>query len=133
MGVSYKAIALILFNVVLASAGQIVLKVGTSKLGTLLKPGQPIIDIVKGAIKAMFTSPYILGGMAIYAFSAIFWIIILSRVRLSFAYPMISLSYVLVVVLSAVLLHEKVPLVTVAGLLLICGGVSLIGFGASAH
>jgi len=127
---SLLSIALILFNVTLAAIGQLVLKVGTSKLGGLMKPSHTIPEAVVCAVKAMFT-PYIFGGMMIYAFSAITWIIILSRVDLSFAYPMISLSYVIVVILSALVLSEKVPLIAIPGLLLICVGVSLIGIGYS--
>ncbi|MDH7481204.1 MAG: hypothetical protein QHH26_04395 [Armatimonadota bacterium] len=127
---SLLSIALILFNVMLAATGQIVLKIGTSKLGGLIKPNHSIFEAAFCAIRAMFT-PYIFAGLMIYAFSAITWIIILSRVDLSFAYPMISLSYVLVVILSALILSEKVPLIAVPGLLLICIGVSLIGIGYS--
>lgn len=127
------SIALILFNVMLAAVGQIVLKVGTQQLGgALVKPGATIIGTVLGAVRAMFT-PYIFTGLMIYAFSAVTWIIILSRVNLSFAYPMISLSYVIVVILSAVLLRERVPLITIPGLILICIGVSLIGIGSNSH
>jgi len=127
------SIALILFNVMLAAVGQIVLKVGTQQLGgALVKPGATIIGTVLGAVRAMFT-PYIFAGLMIYAFSAVTWIIILSRVNLSFAYPMISLSYVIVVILSAVLLRERVPLITIPGLILICIGVSLIGIGSNSH
>jgi drug/metabolite transporter (DMT)-like permease len=57
---------------------------------------------------------------------------ILRQVNLSFAYPMISLGYVVVVVLSAVLFREKVPWTIVVGLVLICGGVSLMGIGYGA-
>ncbi|MCL6518963.1 MAG: hypothetical protein K6T99_03970 [Armatimonadetes bacterium] len=127
---SLLSVALILFNVMLAATGQIVLKIGTSKLGGLIKPNHSILEAAFCAIRAMFT-PYIFAGLMIYAFSAITWIIILSRVDLSFAYPMISLSYVLVVILSALILSEKIPLIAVPGLLLICIGVSLIGIGYS--
>lgn len=127
---SLLSVALILFNVMLAAIGQLVLKIGTSKLGGLIKPSQSIPEAAFCAIRAMFT-PHIFAGLMIYAFSAITWIIILSRVDLSFAYPMISLSYVIVVILSALVLSEKIPLIAVPGLLLICIGVSLIGIGYS--
>ena len=128
---SMISIALILFNVTLAAVGQIVLKFGTTKLGAM-QSGQSPIMAMASSLKSMFTNPYIFAGMMIYAFSAITWIIILRRVPLSFAYPMISLSYVLVVVLTAVVpppVREKIPLLAIPGLLLICMGVSLIGIG----
>ena len=126
---SMMSIALILFNVTLAAIGQIVLKFGTTKLGAVQQ--SPIMAWTS-SLKSMFTNPYIFAGMAIYAFSAITWIIILRRVPLSFAYPMISLSYVMVVILTAVVpppVRERIPMLAVPGLFLICLGVSLIGIG----
>ena len=130
---SLVSVALILFNVALAATGQIVLKYGTVKLGAI-QPGQSPLMAMVGSLKSMFTNPYIFAGMAIYAFSAITWIIILRRVPLSFAYPMISLSYVMVVLLTAIVpppVREKIPLLAIPGLFLICMGVSLIGIGYS--
>lgn len=129
--ITLTSVALILFNVTLAAVGQIVLKFGTTKLGAMQSGQSPIMAAV-GSVKAMFTNPYIFAGMMIYAFSAITWIIILRRVPLSFAYPMISLSYVLVVLLTAIVpppVRERIPTLAIPGLLLICLGVSLIGIG----
>ncbi len=54
----------------------------------------------------------------------------ISRVRLSVAYPLISMSYFLVVILSAVILHEKVNWkMAITGLAFISAGVSFIGLG----
>lgn len=127
---SMLPMVMILVNVLLGSFGQLSLKYGVSKIGTLCStPGLP--GMALGALKA-FVTPYVFLGLAMYAISAILWLNILSQVRLSIAYPMISLSYVLVVVLSSVLLREKVHAVTIAGLVFICLGVSLIGAGYSA-
>ena len=128
---SLVSVCLILFNVLLAACGQIVLKYGTTKLGAV-HAGQTPVSAIAGSLKAMFTNPYIFAGMMIYAFSALTWIMILRRVPLSFAYPMISLSYVVVVLLTAIVpppVREKIPLLAIPGLILICSGVSLIGIG----
>lgn len=126
---SFLPVVLILINVCIAAVGQIVLRYGAAKLGDL-NPGKDIFASFLGAIKGMIT-PYVFLGLALYAISAVIWIVVINQVNLSFAYPMISLSYVLVVLLSAVVLHERVSLVTVVGLLFISGGVSLIGIGYS--
>ncbi len=74
--------------------------------------------------------PWILGGLALYVISTFFWMMIISRVRLSVAYPLISMSYPVVVVLSAVILHEQVYWrFAAAGLVFISLGVSFIGLG----
>lgn len=120
-------IILILVNVVIASTGQLLLKYGISLQGKF-QASQGMASSMLDSFKCMFT-PYVFLGLCLYAVSAVIWIRILKQVNLSFAYPMISLSYVLVVVLSALILREKVPMVTVGGLALICCGVSLIGIG----
>lgn len=124
---SMLPLVMILVNIVIGSIGQLSLRYGASRLGDL-HSGSGIAASLVGALKGIFT-PYIFLGLMLYAVSAVIWIFVLNQVNLSFAYPMISLSYVVVVVLSAVLLHEKVPMVTVGGLLLISIGVSLIGIG----
>lgn len=124
---SIMPIVMLLINVVLGSTGQILLKVGTTHLGRV-REGQSLAVGLMESLKGIFT-PYILLGFSAYAISAVIWVWILRQVNLSFAYPMISLSYVLVVLLSAFLLGEKIPAVTIVGLVLISAGVSLIGIG----
>ncbi len=54
------------------------------------------------------------------------WTVVLSKLDLSLAYPMVSMSYVLVVFLSWLILKEPVNVMRIAGLVVICGGVLLI-------
>ena len=124
---SLVPVILILVNVVLASAGQLALKYGVNSLGGLSADGG-LTGLLSGVARAVCT-PYVFLGFALYGVSAIIWLHILSQVRLSIAYPSISLSYVVVVILSSAVLKEKVHPVTIAGLVLICFGVSLIGVG----
>lgn len=49
-------------------------------------------------------------GFALYGLASLTWLIVLSKVQLSSAYPMLSLGYVAVLLLSAWLFHE--PLTT---------------------
>lgn len=115
---------MIFINVLLVSVGQIILKYGTS-----LVPELENESMLAHTIKVFF-SPTVLAGVAIYAISAVIWVAILGKVKLSLAYPLISSSYVLVVILSAWLLNEKVAGITIIGLIAICVGVSLIGVGS---
>ena len=126
---SMLPLIMIFVNILLGSIGQISLRFGAAKLGNL-HTGQGIVGSLVSAFRGIFT-PYVFAGLMIYALSAVIWIFVLNQVKLSFAYPMISLSYVIVVLLSALILHERVPLVTIGGLVLITIGVSLIGIGYS--
>ncbi len=125
-----RTFLLLLFSITLGSFGQICLKVGmtASKAAASTQP-----DSLAGTLISLLGSmaqPYVLLGLALYIISTITWLLLLSKVRLSVAYPMISISYVFVVILSAILLKENVAWSkAVPGLLLISGGVSFIGLG----
>ena len=127
---SMLPLIMIFVNIILGSVGQISLRFGAAKLGNL-HTGQGIMGSLACAFRGVFT-PYVFFGLLLYAVSAVIWIFVLNQVKLSFAYPMISLSYVIVVLLSALILHERVSLVTIGGLVLISVGVSLIGIGYGA-
>ena len=74
----------------------------------------------------LFTNPYVLFALGLYAISVLLWLVVLSRVPLSYAYPMVSLSYVLVVLASKWILGESISWIRWVGVFLICSGVALI-------
>lgn len=120
------SIFLILVSVSLAAIGQLCLKVGMNQVGVLgenlLK--QPFVIILK-----VITNYQILVGLLLYALSAFSWLIVLSRVDLSFAYPFVGLSYVIVVLLAFLFLKEPLNLYRVAGSIIILVGLIIIARG----
>jgi drug/metabolite transporter (DMT)-like permease len=66
--------------------------------------------------------------VVIYAFSVLFWLVGLSRVPLSYAYPFLSLSYVVILAASYFVLGEQVSVLRLAGVGLICGGVISVAY-----
>jgi len=75
-------------------------------------------------------TPWVLLGLGLYVISTFTWLLVISRVRLSVAYPMISISYVMVMLLSWLILREKIDwAVAAAALVFIGAGVSFIGLG----
>lgn len=117
---TFSSFCILVFSIMLGSVGQICLKLGMS---THTSSGE-------SSFMSVYCRPYILIGLGIYAISTLTWMLVISRVRLSIAYPMISLSYILVVLLSIFVLHEKVNLFYASFALLCIGiGVSFIGFG----
>jgi len=113
----------ILISVCLGVLGQLSMKYGTNQIGAI-DFAQPLQFLAQA-----FTNLYVLAGLALYAISSVLWIITLSRVDLSFAYPLVSLGYVLVLVLSASLFKEKILPVHYFGVLLIIAGVIFITRG----
>lgn len=65
-------------------------------------------------------------GFIIYGLSAVCWLWVLSRVQLSMAYPLLSLTFPIVVALSAILFSESISSMRWAGVGVIVLGVSLL-------
>lgn len=115
-------IGILLIAIALGAAGQIFLKVGVNSLGEKPAPLQ--------IIKSIVTVPAVFLGFFCYATSSLFYLVALSKLDLSYAYPMIALSYVAVVILSWKYLGESVSALRIAGLAVIIVGVVLVGMSA---
>lgn len=73
----------------------------------------------------IFTDIWVLSGFAAAVVAGVCWVLALRGAALSFVYPFMALSFVLVPVFAAWLLDEKINVVQVAGMAMIVGGVSL--------
>ncbi len=89
--------ALILTGVLLNAAAQLFLKAGTTAVGHFEFHLDNAIPV---GMKLAF-QPYILGGLGCYVVSVVVWILALSRVPVSVAYPMLSIGYIV----NAVIAH----------------------------
>lgn len=118
---------LIFIPIIIAAAGQIALKLGMNKIG--------MVDFAKIRLFTFFlktfTTPLVLFGLFLYGLSTMLWLVVLSREKLSFVYPMVAFSYVLTVILSMVILREEVPWLRWVGLGVICLGIFLIAKSSS--
>ncbi len=119
-----KDFLLLFFNVLLTVIGQILFKQGMTMVGRI----NGLRDASAKLIQA-FLNPYVLSGIAIYGFTTLVWLVILSRVKLSIAYPMLSSGYVLSILFSWMLFKESVPKIRILGALIICVGVYLVAQG----
>lgn len=116
-----KNLLLILLTVFINTSGQLVLKTGMNKVGHI-----SIRHNLLGGLWSAVTTPHVILGFTFYVVSAALWLVILSKVQLSWAFPMLSMSYVLVVVLSHFFLHETISLQKMMGTLVIVLGVFLV-------
>jgi multidrug transporter EmrE-like cation transporter len=82
--------ALILTGVLLNAAAQLLLKAGTNTLGVIT----PNLGNAWPLAGKIALNPHFLGGFACYGISVLVWIVALSRVPVSIAYPMLSIGYV---------------------------------------
>ncbi|OIO87754.1 MAG: hypothetical protein COW32_03805 [Candidatus Aquicultor secundus] len=118
-----RSIALIVFSITLAIAGQLLLKSGMNQVGRI---GTGDLVYYKDMLIKTFLHPYVLFGLALYFLSSIVWLIVLSRVNLSFAYPFAGLGYVIVMIISWRFMNEPVSAIRFIGGALIGLGVVFI-------
>lgn len=88
---SSLSLTLILCGVLLNAVAQLLLKAGTNTIGHFAFQAENFVPV---AVK-LALQPYILGGIVCYMVSLVVWIMALSRVPVSIAYPMLSIGYVL--------------------------------------
>ena len=70
--------------------------------------------------------PHILGGLTCYVISVVVWILALSRVQVSIAYPMLSLGYVVTAFIAWAFMGEAVSAMRMSGIAVIIVGVFLV-------
>jgi multidrug transporter EmrE-like cation transporter len=114
--------ALVLFGVLLNAAAQLLLKAGTNSIGHFEFSGANLVPIGW----KVATQPYILGGLMCYAISVVVWIIALSRVEVSIAYPMLSIGYVVNAIAAYLLFGEAVGVQRLVGIGIIVVGVYVV-------
>lgn len=115
-------IVALLIAISFSVCGEMLLKVGMNQVGTLDLTGTHAIP----TLFRTFTTPAVLVGFILIFGGSLFWLSVLSKAHLSWAYPMLSMSYILVVFLSAWLLNEPVTAWRIAGVLTIIAGVFMV-------
>jgi multidrug transporter EmrE-like cation transporter len=68
--------------------------------------------------------------MACYCLSIGIWLIVLSRLEVSAAYPLLSIGYIITAVVGYFFLDENVDSSRIAGIALICVGIVFISRSA---
>lgn len=124
---SLISIALLVVSVGFATAGQITLKAAMEAIGRI---GTAQVSDAGQTIGRAIREPLLWGGLVLFGISALFWLVVLSRVDLSIAYPFVGLSYILVVALARLLFGENVPTLRWVGVCVIALGIALIGLSS---
>lgn len=117
------SLALILVSVVCGVGGQVSLKMGMNQAGRI--GAEALAQPLQVALRVA-TNPLVVGGLALYVLGAVAWLMVLSRVPLSFAYPVLALTYAFTPLLAWLVLGESVPSLRWLGIATICLGVYLV-------
>ena len=117
-----KYIAFILFTVLTNAAAQLMLKQGMVTMG-------PLTFTLDTAIPRIFQivfNPWIFAGIVLFVASLASHLFVLSKVELSFAYPFLSLAYVVVVIFGYFIFAEDLNAWRLFGIGFICVGTVLV-------
>lgn len=113
-------ILLILISVLLNCAAQICIRKGMLIVGEVNMTG------ILGSLGAMITNVWLWTAMICYAVSILMWMAVLSKVEVSFAYPFLSIGYVVAALVGYCCFGESLTLTRIMGIIVICLGVFLI-------
>jgi 4-amino-4-deoxy-L-arabinose transferase-like glycosyltransferase/multidrug transporter EmrE-like cation transporter len=114
--------SLVMAGVLLNAAAQLLLKAGTTRVGEFAFT----LDNVCPVGWRLATNPYIAGGLACYVVSVVVWILALSRVPVSIAYPMLSVGYIVNALAAWYLFGESLTAQKLLGIGFIMIGVYLV-------
>ena len=114
--------SLLMLGVLLNAVAQLLLKAGTNRVGEFAFAWDNIVPI--GAKLAL--NPPILAGLGCYVVSVVVWILALSRVPVSVAYPMLSVGYIVNAVAAWLLFGESLAAQKLVGIGFIIVGVFLV-------
>ena len=111
--------------IVLTVSGQLILKWQVTKAGMF---PESFSDRTLFLLRLIF-NPWIVGGLFAGFLAFVLWMVTMTKFELSYAYPFMSLAFVLVLLSSAALFHETVTIRKLIGVLLIMAGVIIAGRG----
>lgn len=105
-------IPLILFTVLTNAAAQLMLKKGMTNLGGFDLQGDGIVWTV---LRVVF-NPFVFAGLCTFVVSMASHLIVLSKVQISYAYPFLSLAYVVVAIYAYFVFQEDLSPARIAGI-----------------
>lgn len=117
-----KLFPLILLGVCLNALAQLLLKEGMSRIGYFAFSLPNLLPISWQVI----TNPFVFMGLSCYVLSVVIWLLVLSRVPVSYAYPMLSLGYIINAIAAHYWFQEEINLSKIIGILVIIAGVYLL-------
>jgi multidrug transporter EmrE-like cation transporter len=113
---------LILLGVLLNAAAQLFLKEGMRQVGHFEFVWANAVPIALQVSMNVF----VLAGLLCYVVSVGVWLLVLSRVEVSYAYPLLSVGYIVNAVAGYYLFQENLSITRITGILIICVGVYFV-------
>lgn len=114
-------LGLALVSVFLGAIGQILVKLGATHLELDFSSAHLV-----GSLLAIFKNLPVMSGLFLYGISFLLWVKVLTKLELSYAYPLVSLAYVLIMLVSWLAFKESLSIYRLLGTFLIILGVVLV-------
>jgi len=114
-----QSLLLVLFCTFVNAASQVFIKKGTASLG----PHPSMMETALGIL----THPMLFAGYALLGTSTVLFVLALRRGELSLLYPVLTLGYVWVTILSVVIFQDSMNIFKIAGVATIILGVAVLG------
>lgn len=111
--------ALLLVAISLTVTGEVLLKMGLNSIGDAF-------TFTPTMIFRTFTQWQVFLGFVLIFGGSLFWLYVISRFDLSFAYPILAFNYVAILIPAWLLLNERVTINKVVGSLIIVAGVIVV-------
>lgn len=119
----FQALLLLIPAILSSTTGQLFLKMGMSQVGNFDFTG----DAIFGVLPQIIFNPFIWLGFSGFIGGTVFWLGVLSRAPLSLAYPILALSYFVVVLEAWLILGEPLTWQLLLGVAIIFVGVVVVG------
>lgn len=97
-------------------------------LGQVLFKASAASWVQTGELLSLRVAVRLVPALVIYAVATLAWVWVLQHVALSWAYPFVALTYLIVPALSWWLFGERVGWTYFVGVMLICAGVAITAF-----
>lgn len=119
---TWAAFALVMTGVLLNAVAQLALKASVSDTGIISLDMQSLIS----SAGSLVTNLWLWVGLICYGVSVVVWILALSRVDVSIAYPMLSIGYIVNAIAASHLFNEPLGIGKVIGIGIIIVGVYVL-------
>ncbi len=119
----FNALLLLIPAILLSTTGELFFKRGMTEIGQFEFSVSNILPV----LLKIATNPNIWVGGVGFIGGSVFWLFVLSRAPLSLAYPILALSYFVIVVESWLFLGEHLTWQRIAGVAVIYIGVVIVG------
>jgi multidrug transporter EmrE-like cation transporter len=119
---NFFVFTLIIISIVLSVSAQILLKNGMSSQSVTQALSSGPID----SILSIVTNISVLSGLTAYVASVGFWLIVLSRMDVSKAYPFVGLGFILTMLFAYIFLNEPITTMKLLGTSFVFIGIILV-------